>query len=145
MFFEFQSLKDVSLLYYDLISPLYDPYFDSFPHTKYLRLDYPDTLWNPARDQRETSPRSRSSIPISDQSQTYGSRVKDIFNGIQLCTRGVPKEGILIDLSLTVQGESKRKPTYEAATSRVSERKVEKFRKIPRGSADQDHSKITIQ
>ncbi|RIB14858.1 hypothetical protein C2G38_2193886 [Gigaspora rosea] len=110
-------------------------------------------------------------------------------------TRGVPKEGILIDLSLTVQGESKRKPTYEAATSRVSERKVEKFRKcisftkklvhqqntlgapskisftnkltrnitlkrdnieakfqnglleikIPRGSADQDHSKITIQ
>ncbi|CAG8793625.1 10368_t:CDS:2, partial [Dentiscutata erythropus] len=46
---------------------------------------------------------------------------------------GVPKEDISIELrklELTAHGESKRKLTYEAATSRVRERKIGKFRKV---------------
>ncbi|KAF0454170.1 HSP20-like chaperone [Gigaspora margarita] len=109
---------------------------------------------------RETSPLSRSSIPISDQSQNYGSRVKvnsktgdvvwrpatDIYDMneafiIHIDWPAYQKKIFPIDLrksELTVQGESKRKPTYEAATSRVREHKIGKFRKViflPRNSA----------
>ncbi|CAG8736263.1 15465_t:CDS:2, partial [Racocetra fulgida] len=123
-------------LFNDPFSPFYDPYFDSgisSPRTS--TFDWtPDTSWNtfsigpetstwdqPTSRTLETAPRFRNS-PISDQSRNFGSRIK-----------GVPKEDISIDLrnvELVIQGESKRKPAYEAATSRVRERRVGKFRKV---------------
>ncbi|CAG8571658.1 17235_t:CDS:2 [Cetraspora pellucida] len=198
----------MSFLFNDPFFSLYDPYFDSgirSPRTS--TFDWtPDTSWStfsigpetPTWDQTtsrtlDTAPRSRNSLPISDQSRNVGSRIKvnkmgdvvwrpatDIYDTndafiIHIDLPGVPKEDISIDLrnvELTIQGESKRKPAYEAATSRVRERRVGKFRKVvflprdctlkrdnieanfqnglleikvPRSSADKDSSKIVIQ
>ncbi|CAG8499523.1 17607_t:CDS:2 [Gigaspora margarita] len=65
----------MSLLYYDPISPLYHPYFDSFPRTSIFDWTT-QILCGIYHHLQGTSPLSRSSIPISDQSQNYGSRIK---------------------------------------------------------------------
>ncbi|RHZ76940.1 hypothetical protein Glove_187g86 [Diversispora epigaea] len=65
---------------------------------------------------------------------------------------GVPREDISIDLcdgKLIVFGESKRKPSYEAAASHVRERNIGRFRKHvflpPREDLDVEQIKATYE
>ncbi|CAG8782412.1 6210_t:CDS:2, partial [Racocetra persica] len=127
--------------------------FDWTPDTSWNAFSIgPETpTWDQTTSRTlDTAPRSRG-LPISDQSRNFGSRIKvnkmgdivwrpatDIYDTndafiIHVDLPGVPKEDISINLrnvELVVQGESKRKPAYEAATSRVRERRVGKFRKV---------------
>ncbi|CAG8698544.1 14649_t:CDS:2, partial [Acaulospora colombiana] len=81
-------------------------------------------------------------IPIQDRIPRHvGSRVMTEREGdtvwrpatdVYDTNEGVPKDEIAIDLrdrEIVVSGERKRGPGYEAATSRVRERQIGKFRK----------------
>ncbi|CAG8649074.1 5129_t:CDS:2, partial [Acaulospora morrowiae] len=69
-----------------------------------------DVVWRPSTDVYETN--------------------EAIFIHVDL--PGVPKEEISVDLrdrEIVISGERRRGPSYEAATSRVRERQIGKFRK----------------